>query len=70
MIGQENNELFEDHPVYRISNNKSKEWIGIVFWFKPWNKYVFSTKESCVFDITCLHDVLDFMEKVVKLRCL
>ncbi len=55
-------EIFEDHLVYRIFNNRSKTQIGIISWYKPWKEYVFSSQPECVFNNSCLRDVLDFIE--------
>jgi hypothetical protein len=61
-IKQVNGELFEGKPVYRIFNNKLGEQIGIISYYRPWKQYVFSAMAQCVFNNSCLHDVLDFME--------
>ncbi len=66
-IKQESGEMFEGHPVYRILNNKSGAQLGVISWYKPWTQYVFSSREECVFNNSCLRDVLDFMEKEIKI---
>jgi hypothetical protein len=55
-------EQFEGKPVYRIYNIMGSVQIGIISWYKPWKQYVFSSREGCVFNNSCLRDVLDFME--------
>ena len=65
-IWQVDGETFEDHAVYRIYNNKSRGQLGILSWYKPWKTYVFSSQPECVFNHSCLRDVLDFMENVIK----
>lgn len=65
-IRQNKNEEFEKHPVYRIYNNKSGLQIGILSYYKPWKEYVFSSNEQCVFNNTCLRDVLNFIENIIK----
>lgn len=55
---------FENHPCYRIFNNKDQGQIGIISWYKPWKKYVFSSKEGIVFDKNCLKDILDFISNL------
>jgi hypothetical protein len=62
-IKQVDGELFDKKPVYRIFNNRTKSQLGILSYYKPWKEYVFSSKEDCVFNNTCLLDVLDFMAK-------
>ena len=65
-IEQRDDEMFNKHPVYRIYNNRSKEEIGILSYYKPWRQYVFSSQPDCVFNNTCLLDVLDFMKNHTK----
>lgn len=64
-IKQVNGEIFEKHPVYRIFNNRSKGQIGLISYYKPWKEYVFSSIPECVFNNSCLHDVLDFIENII-----
>lgn len=63
-------ETYNNHPVYRIFNNRSKSQIGIISWYVPWKEYVFSSQPECVFNNSCLMDVLDFIDNVIpaKLR--
>lgn len=65
-IRQENNEVFNSKPVYRIFNNKSNNQLGVLSYYKPWKEYVFSSIEECVFNNSCLRDVLDFIENQIK----
>lgn len=65
-IRQENDEMFEGHPVYRIFNNRSNAQIGILSFYKPWKQYVFSSQPECVFNDSCLKDVLNFIETVAN----
>lgn len=55
-------ETFANRPCYRIYNNKSRTQIGIISFYHPWKEYVFSSQPECVFNDSCLRDVLDFME--------
>jgi hypothetical protein len=66
IIEQRNEELFERKPVYRIFNKRSKDQIGILSYYKPWKEYVFSSQPECVFNNTCLHDVIDFLENEIS----
>jgi hypothetical protein len=64
-IEQKNNELFEGKPVYRVFNNKSKNQLAIISFYRPWKQYVFSSHDECVFNNSCLRDIIDFMENEV-----
>lgn len=65
-IRQDGNEVFEGYPVYRIFNNKSGSQLGILSYYKPWKQYVFSSQPDCVFNNSCLKDVIDFLETETK----
>lgn len=63
-IQQVKNELFEKKPVYRVYNKKTSEQLAIISWYKPWKKYVFSSKEQVVFDLSCLECINSFMKEI------
>ncbi|NJO64025.1 MAG: hypothetical protein HC836_39365 [Richelia sp. RM2_1_2] len=65
-IKQIGDEIFAEKPVYRIFNNKSDEQIGVLSYFKSWKKYVFSSKERCIFDLACMKDITEFMENEIQ----
>ena len=48
--------------LYDIINNRSGDSIGEIGYYSPWKQYVFSSRPECVFNNSCLRDVLDFME--------
>ena len=64
-IRQEGEEMFEGKLVYRIFNNKTNFQLGIISFYKSWKQYVFSSQLGCVFNNSCLRDVLDFMENEI-----
>jgi len=61
-IRQVGDEQFEGKPVHRIFNNKMKDQIGIISYYKPWKQFVFSSQPECVFNTDCLKDVLDYID--------
>lgn len=67
-IKQLSSEVFEGQPVYRIFNNRSNAQLGIISYYKPWKEYVFSSKMDCVFNNSCLRDVLDFIENNITIN--
>ena len=60
-IRREHGEVFEGHPVYRVFNNKSNGQLAVLSYYRPWKQYVFSSHDGCVFNDSCLRDVLDFI---------
>lgn len=61
-IMQVGTEAYNGKPVYRIFSNRSGSQLGILSFNQPWKQYVFSSKEYCVFNDSCLRDVLDFID--------
>jgi len=57
---------FEDDggKVYYCKNNQSKGIVGVVSYYPSWKRYVFEGREFCVFDISCLADIIDFMKQL------
>lgn len=56
-------ERFAGKPVYKISNNKSGEQIGLLSYYQLWRQYVFSSQAEFVFNNTCLRDIINFIEE-------
>ena len=57
-------EIFEGKPAYRIFNNKTNLQLAVLSWYKPWKQYVFSSRDDCVFNDSCLRDILDFISGI------
>lgn len=68
-IGQVNSEVFfGKHPVYRIFDNSSRNQLGLISFYGPWKQYVFSSRPECVFNDSCLRDILNFMGEIDHAR--
>ncbi len=65
-IKQVDDEIFAKRPVYRIFNNSSGDQIGVLSYYSQWRQYVFSSREECVFNKSCLVDVLDFIDTAIN----
>lgn len=54
----------ENKMKYIITNNKSNENLGIIFYYKPWKQYVFTQyAQNIVFNNECLLNILEFINK-------
>ena len=53
-----------DHPSYHCKNNRDGSVLGVVFCYERWKKYVFEGRAGCVFDTSCLADIIDFMKQL------
>jgi hypothetical protein len=60
------NELRDDKPVYGIFNNNSSDMIGLLIYYGGWKQYVFEATPDCIFSVSCLLDIIDYIEKEIK----
>ncbi|NIP28222.1 MAG: hypothetical protein GWN55_07445 [Phycisphaerae bacterium] len=47
--------------AYLCRNNRGLEDIGKCTFYPAWRKYVFEGHKGCVFDSSCLADIIHFM---------
>lgn len=45
-------------------NNKTKAHLGFVTYYNPWRRWIFEGIQGCVFDTSCLADIIDFMKQL------
>ena len=57
------NRNYNGRSIYEVDNNKTRNYVTILFYYAPYKKYVFESLEGKVFANTCLRDIIDFMEK-------
>lgn len=55
-----------DMPAYKINNNKSGQLLGYIYFFPEWKQYVFSSYNDIVFSVSCLNDIIDFIENELQ----
>lgn len=54
--------------VINIININAEEVIGIIKWYGPWRQYCFFPEYDTVWNITCLNDVNEVIQKLMKDR--
>jgi len=47
-------------------NKRSKTTLGFWDYYAPWKQYVIEFLEDCVFNTTCLKDIVDFLGQLNK----
>lgn len=52
------------HPLYYCKNNRDGCILGKVFYYLTWKKYVFEGGDGCVFDTSCLADIIHFLKQL------
>ena len=50
-----------DAHHWNCLNNKTGGVLCEIYHYAPWRKYVFEGQGGCVFDTSCLQDILHFM---------
>ena len=49
---------------WECRNNKTNNSLGYVAFYPRWKCFVFAGYSGCVFDISCLTDIIDFMNQL------
>lgn len=52
--------------IWVIRNIKSQMIIGYVKWHNTWRQYCFFTEPDCVFSISCLNNIIKFIQNENK----
>ncbi|MCL4417502.1 MAG: hypothetical protein M1365_12560 [Actinobacteria bacterium] len=47
-----------------IINKKSGNSIGMIYWYSNWRKYCFEPHPETVWDVGCLLDIVEFLNKL------
>lgn len=50
--------------IWICRNNKTQMHIGFVSHFNQWRRWVFEGIQGCVFDTSCLANIIDFMNQL------
>ena len=64
-------ELVEQKPktmIYSVLSVVSNELLGHIKWHNSWRKYVFFPLENTIFDSSCLTEIRDFIDFLMKKR--
>ena len=54
-----------DKHFWRITNNKSGEYLGAIKRWESWKQYVFTADRDSIWSADCLRDVIDFIENEI-----
>ncbi len=53
-----------DSKLWICRNKKTAAKLGFVEYYKRWHRYTFEGVEGCVFDVSCLTDIIHFMKQL------
>jgi len=58
-------EVLEDRQVFTVTNRKAGSPLGMIGWFAPWKRFVFSpAHKGCVFSADCLTALAAFCKEL------
>ena len=52
--------------TFVVKTKKKYETLGVIYFYKPWNKWVFEPLAGTVYDSECMKDLMDFMKEELK----
>lgn len=50
--------------VYEVTNKKSGDVLGVIYWHNGWRCYVFEPKEETIWSSGCLNELELFLERL------
>ena len=53
--------------VFRVENIKHGDDLGEIYYEPTWKQFVFSPSSSVIFSVSCMLDIIDFIENEIKL---
>ncbi len=53
---------------WNIETKEDEDLLGEVRWFGRWRRYAFFPASLCVFEQTCLREIADFIEEIMRAR--
>jgi hypothetical protein len=53
---------------WSIRTKSDEEFLGEIRWFAHWRQYAFFPAPDCVFEQTCMREISDFIEEIMRAR--
>lgn len=54
--------------VWDCHNKRSDYVLGVVKWYGPWRQYCFFPQAETIFNVGCMQDVCEFIDKLMNER--
>lgn len=55
-------------PIYHIFSKDGDLPLGEISWHGPWRKFCFFPEKNTIFEITCLNDIIIFIQEKMNER--
>jgi len=52
----------KNKPAYGVYSLKTQDILGMIEYYPPWRRFVFSADEGAVFDSVCMDNIADFLK--------
>jgi hypothetical protein len=66
-ITSESKIIHKQKLAYEVFNTKNKDSLGYIFYEPNWKQYVFEAEPQIIFSVSCLQDIIDFIENEIKI---
>jgi hypothetical protein len=54
--------------AYHVRSNINATYLGVISWWPHWRRYVFHPDSSTLYDVECLKEIVDFINKLMEDR--
>ena len=54
--------------VYEVVTKETRSVIATIHWYVPWRKYALFPREETVWETTCLHEIVVFLDELMEER--
>ncbi len=51
-------------PIYEVKNKITLDSLGVIYFYPAWHKYVFESNPQIVYDVSCLTDIINFLQEI------
>jgi hypothetical protein len=65
-IYNDETQTHNDKSFYVVINTKNEDILGYIYYEPKWNQYVFQAEPEIIFSVSCLKDIIDFIENEIK----
>jgi len=55
-------------PIIHVGSRSSGDEIAFIEWYSPWRQYIFQTHYNTIWSRSCLTDVLEVLNQLMKER--
>ena len=65
-IYEDKMQTHNNKPYYLVINTKHQDQLGYIYYEPKWKQYVFTAEPEIIFSVSCLEDIIDYIENEIK----